>query len=395
MQFRTLFVVGFFGLLLCTPVYGDEPKIETVETVEAQGLSEETLLANARVREVIGAMNDAIEAGDVGAYMSRIDPSQAVFLTEQRAWITDSILEGVQAIEYAFLEVPGVTEHANDALVARIGIRWSLDGDGPLRGDEPWNMVYMARFVPLGSAEGGWVFAGPAWHFDLYDEATNVRVLATEDHEANAQLALERAPEILTMVEEDFGKDLSTELVIKVYKKMKSLQASISPAYTDPLAGWNEPGESIKILGRSRVSKASLDPLLAHEIGHAVSFEFGPEINKAPWWTLEGIAEVAAGLFRDSWESKNRRITNMAKKDNLREWEQLADFKGEATDHAMHVYLQGWSMIDYIDRTFGKDQRNAWFSELGTGATLDQASMRTLGLSFDELDAQWYQSLMD
>jgi len=395
MQFRTLFVVGFFGLLLCTPVYGDEPKVDTVESVEAQGLSEETLLANARVREVIGAMNSAIEAGDVGAYMSRIDPSQAVFLTEQRAWITDSILEGVQAIEYAFLEEPGVTEHANDALVARIGIRWSLDGDGPLRGDEPWNMVYMARFVPLGSAEGGWVFAGPAWHFDLYDEATNVRVLATEDHEANAQLALERAPEILTMVEEDFGKDLSTELVIKVYKKMKSLQASISPAYTDPLAGWNEPGESIKILGRSRVSQASLDPLLAHEIGHAVSFEFGPEINKAPWWTLEGIAEVAAGLFRDSWESKNQRITNMAKKDNLREWEQLADFKGEATDHAMHVYLQGWSMIDYIDRTFGKDQRNAWFGELGTGATLDQASMRTLGLSFDELDAQWYQSLMD
>ena len=126
-----------------------------------------------------------------------------------------------------------------------------------------------------------------------------------------------------------------------------------------------------------------------------MSFEFGPEINKAPWWTLEGIAEVAAGLFRDSWESKNNRIKSLAKRDNLREWEQLADFKGEATDHAMHVYLQGWSMIDYIDRTFGKDQRNAWFSELGSGATLDQASMRTLGLSFDELDAQWYQSLMD
>jgi hypothetical protein len=183
-------------------------------------------------------------------------------------------------------------------------------------------------------------------------------------------------------------------VVVKIYPKMRELQASIYPSYTAGISGWNEPGESIKILGRNEMGQDRLDPLLAHEIGHAVSFEFGPEINLAPWWTLEGIAEVAAGLFRDSWERKNQRIAKLAQSDNLREWDLLADFKGEAVNHGMHVYLQGWSMVDYIDRTFGKDKRNAWFTRLGHGDTLDQASRSALGLAFDELDAQWHDSLM-
>ncbi|MEZ6164068.1 MAG: hypothetical protein R3B67_06490 [Phycisphaerales bacterium] len=131
-----------------------------------------------------------------------------------------------------------------------------------------------------------------------------------------------------------------------------------------------------------------LDPLLAHELGHAVSFEYGPVINFAPWWSLEGVAEVAAGLFRDSWDRKHRRIVKLAQSDNLRRWEQLADFKGEAVvQHGMHVYLQGWSMIDFIDRTYGKDTRNKWFTRLGHGDTLDQATQSAMGMGFDQIDA--------
>jgi hypothetical protein len=103
---------------------------------------------------------------------------------------------------------------------------------------------------------------------------------------------------------------------------------------------------------------------------------------------------VAAGLFRDSWERKNQRIVKLAQSDNLREWDLLADFKGEAVNHGLHVYLQGWSMVDYIDRTFGKEKRNAWFTRLGHGDTLDQASRAALGIAFDELDTQWHASLM-
>ncbi|HCT45827.1 MAG TPA: hypothetical protein DF699_11500 [Phycisphaerales bacterium] len=138
-----------------------------------------------------------------------------------------------------------------------------------------------------------------------------------------------------------------------------------------------------------------LDPLLAHEIGHAVSFEYGPVINAAPWWSLEGVAEVAAGLFRDSWERKNKRIVRLAETDNLRRWEQLGDFKGEAVSHGMHVYLQGWSMIDYIDRTFGKDTRNAWFTRLGHGDTLDEASTTVMAIPFEQLSDQWRRSLLE
>lgn len=346
-----------------------------------------------RVHQVIDAMESAIARADIGAYMSLIDPSDPVFATEQRAWISDiksHTVEDVQ-INIAWNEPVRILDDGSAS--APIEITWHIQNEELNR-----HFTYLAKFEPVASSSGQWVFAGKAWDINLLDQPA-VRIYADQQHEEIALLAQSRVPEITDTIAKNMGRDLSKgnlhEIVVKVYPDMESLQSSIYLSYTDPLSGWNEPGESIKILGRSRLPQSRLDPLLAHEIGHAVSFEFGPKINEAPWWTLEGIAEVASGLFRDSWDSRNTRIVKLAKENDLRDWSLLADFRGEANNHARHVYLQGWSMIDYIDRTFGTDKRNAWFEHLGVGASLNDASQTALDITFEQLDAQWKQSLLD
>jgi len=346
-----------------------------------------------RVSEVVASMQSAIERLDSGAYMAQINPSDPVLATEHRAWFAEL---SVAPVENLRIEIDPNTEillENNGSIIAPIVYTWQVPSeDNPRRYDMP------ARFAPIGTPHGQWHFIGRAWDIAITN-TPGVRIYCDEEHADIANMASERVPVLRDAIAKDMGIDPNGgdlhEVVVKIYPKMRELQASIYPSYTAGISGWNEPGESIKILGRDKMKQDRLDPLLAHEIGHAVSFEYGPQINLAPWWTLEGIAEVAAGLFRDSWERKNQRIASLAQTNNLRDWNLLADFKGEAVNHGMHVYLQGWSMIDYIDRTFGKDARNAWFIQLGQGDTLDQASREVLGLPFDQLDTQWRASLQE
>ncbi len=353
----------------------------------------ESAIEALRVSEVVASMQSAIERSDSGAYMAQINPSDPVLATEHRAWFAEL---SVAPVENLRIEIDPNTEillENDGSIIAPVVYTWQVPSeDKPRRYDMP------ARFAPIGTPQGQWHFIGRAWDIAITD-TPGVRIYGDEEHADIANMARERVPVLRDAIAKDMGIDPNGgdlhEVVVKIYPKMRELQASIYPSYTAGISGWNEPGESIKILGRDKMKQDRLDPLLAHEIGHAVSFEYGPQINLAPWWTLEGIAEVAAGLFRDSWERKNQRIAQLAQTDNLRDWNLLADFKGEAINHGMHVYLQGWSMIDYIDRSFGKDARNAWFIQLGHGDTLDQASREVLGLPFDQLDAQWRASLQE
>jgi len=346
-----------------------------------------------RISEVVASMQSAIERLDSGAYMAQINPSDPVLATEHRAWFAELSVAPVQDLRIAIDPNTEILLENDGSIIAPIIYTWKVPSeDNPRRYDMP------ARFAPIGTPHGQWHFIGRAWDIAITD-TPGVRIYCDDEHADIANMASERVPVLRDAIAKDMGIDPNGgdlhEVVVKIYPKMRELQASIYPSYTAGISGWNEPGESIKILGRDKMKQDRLDPLLAHEIGHAVSFEYGPQINLAPWWTLEGIAEVAAGLFRDSWDRKNQRIASLAQTDNLRDWDLLADFKGEAINHGMHVYLQGWSMIDYIDRTFGKDARNAWFIQLGHANTLDQASRAALGLPFDQLDAQWRASLQE
>lgn len=375
---RTISSIVCFGL--STIALADSPlPADSVESI--------------RVHQVIEAMEAAIRRADVGAYMALVDTSDPFFATEQRAWISDLQTHPVEDVDVIIAWNEPVRLQDDGTAIAPIEIAWHVEGEELDR-----HFAYDALFEPIGKPNGQWVFAGRGWEVSNFD-TQGVRVYSDALHEEIANLAASRVAHLRDTIAQNMGRELNPdsgrEIVVKVYPDMPSLQASIYLSYTDSLSGWNEPGESIKILGREKYTQERLDPLLAHEIGHAVSFEFGPQINFAPWWTLEGIAEVAAGLFRDSWESKNKRISTLAKKDDLRDWSLLADFRGEANNHARHVYLQGWSMIDYIDRTFTVEKRNQWFTVLATGASLDEASKSTLGISFDQLDKQWHQSLLD
>ena len=343
-----------------------------------------------QVLKTIDEMEAAVMSGDAGAYMASVYPGDEVFLTEQRAWFMD--LKRNPVSDFEIEPVGAVRLHGLNGWNALLDVKvhWTLKSDGIDR-----TYTYKAHFTRNGwhmaTPNASWLYSGIYWDGGKYPrDGVRPRICSTSSNQELANGVYDCVPDIQGTIERNLDLKLSSPLTVKIYPDMQALQYSIAPGYINPISGWNEPGESIKILSRDDVSAERISSLLAHEIGHAVSFEFGDQTINAPWWSLEGIAELVADEYRSTPPEKRIvRIAKQVAQGDRRTWDQLSDFKGEALNHSRYVYSQGWSMVRYITMSFGKKARNAWFTEMGQGASVEEATQSALKISFDDLDRAW------
>ena len=61
-----------------------------------------------------------------------------------------------------------------------------------------------------------------------------------------------------------------------------------------------------------------------------------------------------------------------------------------------HVYRQGQHMSAYITQRFGRTKRNNWLRAMANGASIDEASVKELGVpgGFAEIDRDWRSEVM-
>jgi hypothetical protein len=344
-------------------------------------------VCSAQVDRTIEAMNGAIGRGDIGAYMLRVDARDHQLAHEQRAWITDAIGRGVEDLR---IEVVGDERDGDGGvIVAPIRVSWVYRGRAEVA-------EYDARFVAFAPGSRDYVYAGRDWGIERWVDSGRIRILGSAGREELVELLAGVTPGIVRETEAELGRGLDDVLVIKVYDTVDEIRHSISPAYTDALSGWNEPDESIKILGREGTSPDRVSALVAHEVGHAVSFMYGDSIIDAPWWSLEGIAEIASDPHKDTGtDERQLGVARLVSRGEVRAWGELSDFRGAAMNHVRFVYTQGWSMVRFIGTEFGRGARNDWFGRMGAGETLDDATRGALGMGFDELDARWRRAMRE
>ncbi len=328
-------------------------------------------------------MTRAVLAGEVAEYLDCVDRRDPAFSIEQQNWAADLERHVPSEFEFRFKEPPTLSDGWADGKVV---MTWKMKG-GASR-----SLEYPARFS--NDSERGWLYAGEKW---IVVEGNNVRALCAEGLEDVGKVVVEILPAIREHVHEGFGlteDDIVGRVQpVKLYSSMKHLQQSIYLSYTDALGGWNEPHEAIKILARAGTGPRMLRTLLAHEYGHVATFELGDKASAIPWWILEGVAELSAENYSRGRTGVDRTVRNWASSGGLIEWERLADFRGEAANHYSHVYTQGHHMVGYISDRFGRAARNDWLTRMAAGATPAEATSAAFGVTFEELDAQWRESL--
>lgn len=232
-----------------------------------------------------------------------------------------------------------------------------------------------------------------ASHSSLKPEHRRSRVLFMPGLEQVAKRVIELLPEVRTHVDAGLGEHVPHEQVVKLYSRMDQLQASIYLSYADPLGGWNEPGEAIKLLVRPNTPDSRLKPLLAHEYAHVVTFELGPEATNMPWWVLEGVAELASEDFGDRGKRAALSVRQWAARDRLSDWASLSDFRSVPGDKHRYVYAQGHDMLAFVSARFGPVARNQWLRSLAQGTSIDSATRNAFNTPFAELDAAWRAGL--
>jgi hypothetical protein len=341
------------------------------------------------IRLTLTEMQRAVLAADQPAYLGCIDASDAVFGAEQRAWAADlarhlpkhfdlTLDEAALALSDGWVEAP-------------LTMTWLVDKQ-PVEGIDP--APREVRFTALFSEDPGqpgrWRFAGRKWSAVRGEGA---RALCAPGLEDIGRMVVDVFPEVRRAVEAEFGVPVEHEQTVKIYESMRELQASIYLSYTDPLGGWNEPGESIKILVTRRPSRASLRPLLAHEFGHVVTFELGVGSDDVAWWILEGVAEVAAEAVGQPPGA--RIVRRWAADGALADWDAISDFRNTDPQLMRHVYVQGASLVRYLTRQHGAEARLTWLRRLAAGDSLAEATRAACNMSFRDLDAAWRASLAE
>lgn len=335
------------------------------------------------ISQLLARIDAAVTAADVDSYLACVDRSDPVFGKEQENWAAD--LKRHTPATFTLALAPEGLAVGDGSAECAVTAAWTMNAGQAT----PRTVTFPARFT---HADTGWLFAGERWRVI---KAEGLRVLHEPGLEETARAVVEVFPEVRAHVHEGFELVVGHEQVVKLYTSMDHLQFSIYPSYEDSLGGWNEPGESIKILARARTGKGELRILLGHEYGHVATFEMGPKSNEMPWWVLEGVAELSAERYYGGPERVDNLVRGWAAAGQIVEWERLADFRGEAQNHMIQVYKQGQHMLGYISQRFGRTKRNAWLRSMSAGATIDEASQQAFGLTFAALDAQWRESLTE
>ncbi|MDX2131625.1 MAG: hypothetical protein SFY69_06210 [Planctomycetota bacterium] len=339
----------------------------------------------AGVEATMRGIEAAALAGDAPAYLAFIDKADSEFVYEQTYFANDMAKKKPTAVQLTVGELAVEGPNATGPLTWT----WTM-AEG-----KPRTVTFAARFV---SQDGRWLYAGETWETH---EAPGVVVYHDPGLDELAERTVEAFVAVRADVEKLFGHhegdlpghDLPRHTQkIKLYGSMRHLQHSICLSYTNGLAGWNEPNESIKLLASRRSSVPDLKALLAHEYGHVATFVMGPASNKMPWWALEGVAEYAMTTVLDG-RTPERAVERWARRGQLAPWDAITDFETVEGRYQGHVYTQGHHMVQFITTRSGDGARNAWFRAMSGGKSLDEATREALGVSFEALDKEWRDSL--
>ncbi|KEF33616.1 hypothetical protein RDMS_11595 [Deinococcus sp. RL] len=295
-------------------------------------------LAQRTPQELAGALQAAARAGDAAAYRSLLAPS-GTFAAEGAGFAADLARRPPRDVTYAFRDV----REEGAGAAGTLDLVWTRVPGEVRRVSLP------VRLVRVGEV---WRYAGEALT-PVPTETGTLLALSVPGLAQEAAFLAPLLPRAAREVERVLGLPVPGGAVVKVYPDAERLSATVYPSL-QPVSGWNEPGEAIKLVlpgGPPAQAEATALRVLAHEFTHlAVGVAAGPGGDKRiPWWLHEGLANFAARAFfsESSWRAGQDRANAYARAG----WvplAELADFPAVPEARWDHAYRQGLGVVEFL-----------------------------------------------
>ena len=322
---------------------------------------------------LVDAMAEAVRTQDRDMYLEMVDLADPIFASEHTYWIDDWATGDPLdrfTLEAAEVQVDG------DAATAELTMRWALEAQTSFR-----RATFPARFVR--GDDGAWRFVGGDWQTL---ETDYFLVHYGPGLEAAAKELIQSLPEIYEHATQSLDHQPASQMHIKLYDSEDTLGALIA-LRLPPIAGWNEPGESLKMLVQP--GQPPSQAVLAHELTHFLNFDMaGTNDGAYPWWLLEGVAEYVSSPY---WVEGRAEFTIDAIRDGfnsgqLAEWGQMSDFEETPYELWRYVYPQGFAFTSYVTEVYGTELRNDWLWLMADGVEIEDATTEAFGFDFATLE---------
>ncbi|MCC6970072.1 MAG: hypothetical protein IT434_07590 [Phycisphaerales bacterium] len=383
------------GLLLVVVsgvAQGQKPPVQ-LETLQRGGRN------YAAIEAALSSMASAAVRGDADAFLDHVEFTDPQFEREMRNMAKDLKLHTPTRVEFRLAD-DGTAFRTIERKWAEVS--FTIDYDMPFdqngrKMDGPGRRVQSTypECEFRCDSSGKWRFAGEVWK-EIAGDGFVVRYVDDKARPA-AEIVSRVFPISKAHVDEGFGiagtPAASKHQIIKLYENMEHLKATVYLSMPDPvLGGWNESGESIKFLSSYAHDERGWTRAFAHEYGHVATWELGERASELPWWVAEGAAELAAEKW-DAPGGNDRQVRKLAENGALAAWSDIASYHKARQEVKYLAYVQGHHLMGYVSDKFGREKRNAWIASAASGRSIDEATRAALGLSFDELDRTWRDSL--
>jgi hypothetical protein len=166
-------------------------------------------------------------------------------------------------------------------------------------------------------------------------------------------------------------------------------------AGTDLIVAYAIPEKNLMVIdySKTRADPFSIETTMKHELCHLLLHNHIKEANLPKWldegicqWVSDGIAEIIMTQKRSVLDEailSGRDISIRA----------LASRFPRDERYLVLAYEESKSLVEYMISSFGKEAVLSVLNYLQEGAEVDEALMRGLSISLDELESRWHHYL--
>ena len=219
-------------------------------------------------------------------------------------------------------------------------------------------------------------------------EQGGVTIYYYSGSQGQAQRMLDAAGESIAEMSELMGTTVDFPVKVWIYDSTKDMRPALqrkSATYEQSIttAGTRVASDTVLVLGN-----ASFDTL-RHELTHIVTAVAGEgPLGKMPAWLDEGTAVYGQG---DPGGFKNA-VDRAVDRGNVFSLRQITSYPGDPSAIEL-FYGQSWSVVNYLNETYGHEKSARLFAEIKSGKRMDSALEAAYGFDQDGLDNEWRASL--
>ncbi|CAN5760423.1 hypothetical protein BH23CHL5_BH23CHL5_12470 [soil metagenome] len=258
----------------------------------------------------------------------------------------------------------------------------------------PLHYFWLIHFDDGSSAdiEGGLVeWIDPRFDWTMF-ASHDIELFSYSDDDRFNDFALEVAQNSADSIRERIGAPPRPEpLRIWLYNNQSDMSGALSPNSREWIGGVSYAKFSLIAAVVAPGDERAVNRVITHEVFHQIFHDrtANPFVNPAAWLDeglatavqlagLEGLAEVVQEAYRDGTLPSIRSMTS--------EW--------GSDRRAVNIsYAASYSIVTFIVEEYGEDALLALIDQYSQGASHEDAVVNSLGVSTDELDMLWRESI--